>query len=59
MSIAEGIALSLLIKEVEGWNEKLMRETMSTKTEISIVMMESHICVHVCVDECVHVCVGE
>lgn len=31
MNMAEGMALSLLIKGVEGWNETVMRGMMSTQ----------------------------
>lgn len=53
MNMAEGMTLSLLIKEVEGWNETLMRGMMSTQKGILIVIPEFHVCLFMWVYMCV------
>lgn len=48
MNIAGGTALSILIKEVEGSNETLLRGMMSTQRRILITMLASEISLGFC-----------
>lgn len=48
INIAGGTALSILIKEVEGSNETLLRGMMSTKRRIIITVLASDISLGFC-----------